>query len=66
MHHVDLGARPARVPALAVVQGKVDRLIDQVLDDLPALEIALSRGEQRINGVGLRTDGHTAAMPTRP
>ena len=44
--HVDLGPRAAGVAALAVVQRQVDALVDEVLDDLVALEIGLGRGEQ--------------------
>jgi len=37
------------VSALAVVQGKVDRLIYEVLDDLPALEVPFGAGVQRVD-----------------
>ncbi len=37
--HVDLGARAAGVAALAVVQRQVDRLVDDLPDRIPALEL---------------------------
>ena len=39
--HVHLGPRAAGVPALAVVQLEIDALVDQVLEDLIAGEVAL-------------------------
>ena len=36
--HVHLGARAAGVPALAVVEGQVDRLVDDLPHRIPALE----------------------------
>ena len=45
-HHVHLGPRPARVPALPVVERQVDALVDEVLDHLVAGEVGLGRREQ--------------------
>ena len=45
-HHVDLGARPPRVPALTVVEGQVDTLVDQVLQHLVAGEVWLRGGKK--------------------
>ena len=50
-HHVDLRARPAGVPALAVVEGQVDALVDQVLQHLVAGEVELG-GSQKTSDLG--------------
>ena len=56
--HVDLRARAARMAALAVVQGKVDALVDQVLDDFVALEIRLGGAVQGVDADGLSLQHH--------
>ena len=45
-HHVHLGPGSAGVPALPVVQGQVDALVDQVLDHLVPGEVSLRGGEE--------------------
>ena len=45
-YHVDLRARPARVPALAVIEGQVYALVDKVLQHLIASEVRLGGGKK--------------------
>ena len=63
--HVDLRARAARMAALAVVERQVDALVDQVLDDLVALEIRLGRAIQGVDARGLSLQNHGVGDATR-
>ena len=51
---VHLRARAAGMPRLPVVEHEVDALVHEVLDDLPARELALGGGEEGIDGRGCR------------
>ena len=46
---VDLGPAAAGMPRLAVVEGEVDHLVDEVLDDLPVPELGLGLRVQRVD-----------------
>ena len=63
--HVDLRARAARMAALAVVQRQVDRLVDDVLDDLPALEVGLGGLVQGVDARQVRSSAPWRADATR-
>ena len=51
---VHLRARAARVAALPVVEGEVDELVDDVLDDLPVGERRLRVGVQPLDCIGFQ------------
>ncbi len=62
--HVDLGPRTARVAALAVVEGEVDALVDEVLEDLVAFEVRFGGGVQAIGlGAGGKLLGRHRRAP---
>ena len=68
-HHVDLGARAAGMPALAVVEGQVDALVDEVLEHLVVGEVALRQSVQMLNrgaGVEARIRGRADGGGGRP
>src|SRR5689334_14423593 len=64
--HVDLGSGAARVAALAVIERQIDALIDQILDDLVAREIALRGAVQGIDAHGLSLQHHGSAIVHGP
>ncbi len=61
---MDLRTRAARVPGLAVVERQVDRLVDDILHDLPVLERRRSALVERIDAI--LDDGHDAAPTSLP